>query len=331
MGARGAGLALAATLLVIAGEASAQVIVRVEDAQGRPVPGADGQLGALGASTGLDGILTFSAVPPGTHALSIRAIGYRSESREVMITGPGPVRLTVTLERIPVLLPPVVVEATRPGVFGVVSTARLDPLERAEVHLLGRRGRTLRTDSLGRFAHPEAEGPYLVRVSARGYEDVRLSVAVPEEGGRELLVQLSEARPGYQGAGNRERWMLRELGFRLAWSNPLQVLTREELARYGLRSICEVPQLAPAIRLMESQGASAVIDGDFSVPNPCAIRAHQVQLVEWGMNSCASTAMGVAQLFRTSARRMGEASGRAGVVQRRTLRCPPYLLVWLSR
>lgn len=317
-------------LLAMAGEASAQVIVQVQDEQGRPVPGADGQLGSVSASAGPDGLLTFAAVPPGPHLLTIRAIGFRPDQRELVIGAALTVRFTVTLVQMPVMLAPVVVQATRPGVYGIVSTTRLAPLVGAQVHLMGRRGRIVRTDSAGRFAHPEAFGPYMLRISAPGFEDLRLSVAVPEGEGREVLAQLNQARPGYRGASNRERWIQHELSFRLAWANPLEVLTRTELEQYGVRSICEVPQLAAAIRMMQAQRASAVIDGDFRVPDPCMIRAHQVMLVEWGANACSSTALGASELFRGANRRMPEATGQAGRARSRIGRCPPYLHLWLS-
>lgn len=327
-------LALAVLVLMAPREATAQataqVTVQVQDEQGRPVPGAAGQLGGLSATAGPDGLITFAPVTAGTHTLTIRAIGFRPDQRELVIGRELTVRFTVTLAQMPVMLAPVIVEATRPGLYGIVSTVGLQPLADAEVHLMGRRSRTVRTDSLGRFSHPDAEGPYMVRVSARGHEDLRLSVAVPEGGGREVLVQLNQARPGYRGASNRERWMHHELSFRLAWANPLNVLTRAELEQYGVRSICEVPQLAAATRMMQAQRASTVIDGDFQVPDPCMIRVHQVLLVEWGTNSCSPTAMGASELFRGANRRMPEAGGQAGRVRRQIGRCPPYLHLWLS-
>src|SRR5690606_33644929 len=133
-----------------------------------------------------------------------RFIGYRPDIRDIVVSQPGPTRLTVTLDPTPLMLPPVVVEAIRPGLFGIVSTTRLEPLPGAEIQLLGRSGRTLRADSAGHFMHPEAVGSYLVRISARGYEDRRLGVTIPEGGGQEVLIHLSDAAPGYQGASNRE-------------------------------------------------------------------------------------------------------------------------------
>lgn len=323
---------LVAGLLLMPGVAVGQGLeVRVLDERARPVEGASGQVGELRASSGADGLIRFPALLPGRYQLITRFIGYRPDIREVVVTEPGPTRATVTLDPTPMMLPPVVVEATRPGLYGIVSTTRLEPLPGAEIQLLGRSGRTIRADSAGHFMHPEAVGSYLVRISARGYEDRRLGVTIPEGGGQEVLIHLYDAAPGYQGASNREKMALFDLNFRLAWANPRQVLSRSDLERYGVRSICEVPQLTSTVTRMERMGAEALIDGDFSVPNPCSIRAHEVQVIEWGDNACASTAMGVAELFRGRNRAMPNASGRAGVVRSRAGRCPPYLSIWTAR
>ncbi|MFN2317950.1 MAG: carboxypeptidase regulatory-like domain-containing protein [Gemmatimonadales bacterium] len=321
-----------AGLLLVPGFLTAQgLTVLVVDERARPVEGAQGLVGELRANSGADGLIRFPALAPGRYRLITRFIGYRPDIREVVVTSAGPTRLTVTLDPTPLMLPPVVVEATRPGLFGIVSTTRLEPLPGAEIQLLGRRGRTLRADSAGHFMHPEAVGSYLVRISARGYEDRRLGVTVPEGGGQEVLIHLYDAAPGYQGASNQEKWNLQDLSFRLAWANPRQVLTRSDLEKYGVRSICEVPQLASTVTRMERLNAEALIDGNFAVPNPCAIRAHEVQVIEWGDNRCASTAMGIGELFRGKARAMPEASARAGVVRRRISRCLPYLSVWTAK
>jgi hypothetical protein len=323
---------LVAGSLLMPGVAAGQGLeVLVLDERARPVEGAQGQIDALRAPSGADGRIRFPALSPGRYQLITRFIGYRPDIREVVVTEPGPTRLTVTLDPTPLMLPPVIVEATRPGLYGIVSTTRLEPLPGAEIQLLGRSGRTLRADSAGHFMHPEAAGSYLVRISARGYEDRRLGVTIPEGGGQEVLIHLYDAAPGYQGASSREKWNFRDLSFRLAWANPRQVLTRSDLERYGVRSICDVPQLSSTVTRMERLNAEALIDGDFSVPNPCSIRAHEVQVIEWGDNACASTAMGVGALFRGRARPMPEATARAGAVRRRISRCLPYLTVWTAK
>lgn len=312
---------VAGWLLMPGGAAGQGLEVLVLDERARPVEGAQGQVGELRASSGADGWIRFPALAPGRYQVITRFIGYRPDIREVVVAEPGPTRLTVTLDPTPLRLPPVVVEVTRPGIYGIISTNRLEPLPGAEVILMGKRGRTVRADSAGHFIHPVAVGAYLVRFSAKGYEDLQLSVTVPEDGGRELLVHLSDARPGYRGADNRQKWNFRELSSRLARAHPRNVLTRADLDSHRFRSICDIPQVRTTVAQMERVGAETLIDGDFTVPNPCGIRAHQVQIIEWGPNVCATTPMGFMDLF----------GSRGGAVRSRAERCPPYLRVWTAQ
>ena len=313
---------LVAGWLLMPGVAAGQGLeVLVLDERARPVEGANGQVGELRASSGADGLIRFPVLSPGRYRLITRYIGYRPDIRDVVVAEPGPTRLTVTLDPSPLRLPPVVVEATRPGIYGIISTNRLEPLPGAEVILMGKRGRTVRADSAGHFMHPVAVGPYLVRFSAKGYEDLQLSVTVPEAGGRELLVHLSDARPGYWGADNNKKWNFRQLSARLARANPRNVLTRADLERYRFTSICDIPEVRITVDQMRRVGAETMIDGDFSVPDPCGFRAHLVQIIEWGPDVCANTPMGFMDRF-----------GRLdGPVRSRAERCPPYLRVWTAQ
>ncbi len=313
---------LVAGSLLIPGVATGQGLeVRVLDERARPVEGAQGQIGELRALSGADGLIRFPALLPGRYQLITRFIGYRPDIREVVVPEPGPTRLTVTLDPTPLRLPPVVVEVTRPGIYGIISTTRLEPLPGAEVILMGKRGRTVRADSAGHFMHPTAAGPYLVRFSAKGYEDLQLSVTVPEAGGRELLVHLSDARPGYWGADNNKKWNFRQLSSRLARANPRNILTRADLDRHRFTSICDIPEVRLTVDQMRRVGAETLIDGDFSVPNPCGFRAHLVQIIEWGPDVCANEPMGFMDQF----------GRRAGALRSRAERCPPYLRIWTAR
>lgn len=305
--------------------------VLVVDEHSQPIEGAVGEVSELTAVTDEEGMMYFPGLGPGRWQLHVRFIGYRPEVREVMVAGIEAVRVIVKLEPAPLYLAPVIVEATRPGVFGVVSTNRLEPIGNAEVQFIGRSGRTVRTDSAGRFMHPDARGPYMVRISARGFVERRFSLSVPDEGGREVLMTLDVAPEGYLGASNREHALFWDLTRRLAWTNPRQFLTSEDLARFGTGSICDAPQIATTVARMGRMDVDALIDGEFRVPNPCGLRSHQVQLIEWGPNACAPTAMGAMELLRDRNRLMPTASGQAGAVRRRIGQCPPYLSVWLAR
>ncbi len=307
--------------------------VLVVDQDSRPIEGAQGQVSELVATTGADGMMYFRGLPPGLWQITTRFIGFLPDVRDVTVSGSGrePTRVLVKLVPAPLRLPPVVVDATRPGLYGIVSTTRLEPLVNAEVRLLGRGPRTIRTDSAGGFMHPEAEGEYLLRVTAEGYRERRFSLNVPEGGGREVLLQLDAAEPGYQASGNRELYYLRDLSYRLAWARPNSVLNRGKLAEFGMRSVCEVPEVGSMVNRQHLRGLVTLLDGQYLVPNLCGIRADAVEIVEWGRDVCAATAGALADLFQRICNPTRQASGQAGSVRSRIRQGPAYLIVWLAR
>jgi iron complex outermembrane receptor protein len=82
---------------------------RVTDTEGQPVAGASVRIEAqfLSATTDADGRYRLVRVPPGTHTVLVRMIGYRPATREVAL-GPGAeVRLDVALEATPLRLAPI--------------------------------------------------------------------------------------------------------------------------------------------------------------------------------------------------------------------------------
>lgn len=305
--------------------------VLVVDQDSRPIEGAQGQVSELVATTGPDGMMYFRGLPPGLWQITTRYIGFLPDVRDVTVSGREPTRVLVKLVPAPLRLPPVVVDATRPGLFGIVSTTSLAPLANAEVRLLGRRARTIRTDSAGGFMHPEAEGEYLLRVTAEGYRERRFSLAVPEDGGREVLVQLDAAEPGYQASGNRELYFLSDLSYRLAWARPNSVLNRGAMAAYGMQSVCEVPEVGSVVNRQHLRGLVTLLDGQFVVGNLCGIRADAVEIVEWGRDVCAGSAGALADLFQGLCNPRREASGRLGSTRSRIRQGPAYLIIWLAR
>ncbi len=300
--------------------------VLVVDQDSRPIEGAQGIVNRMVATTGADGMLYFPGLAPGQYQLATRSVGYRMDVRQVEVTGEVTTRVIVKMMRLPLRLPPVIVSAVRPGLYGVVSNTRLEPLAGVEVRLLGRGGRTIRTDSAGRFSHPGAMGAYLVRFSAKGHEERRFGVTVPDEGGQEMLVQLGDD-PSYEGPSNQQRYMERAQSYLIAWSNRRNALTRSDLAQYGTRSICDVPAIRTAMR----QATRGPMD------RACAVRANEVELVVWGANSCFipstdESTLAVAQSFRPR-----NATGPDGVIRNSmgerppSRSCPPYFRVFAGQ
>jgi hypothetical protein len=315
-----------AGLLAQGGGLAVQLAVLVVDQDSRPIEGAQGIVNRLVATTGPDGMLYFAGLAPGQYQLTTRAVGYRVDVQQVAVTDQVTTRVIVKLLPMPLRLPPVIVSAVRPGLYGVVSNTRLEPLIGVEIRLLGRSGRTIRTDSAGRFSYPKARGAYLVRFSAKGHEERRFGVTVPDEGGQEMLVQLGDD-PSYEGASNQQRFAERAQQAVIAWSNRRNALTRTDLARYGSSSICDVPAIRAAMR----RATRGPMD------RACAVRANEVELVVWGANSCFipstdESTLAVAQSFRPR-----NATGPGGVIRNSmgerppSRSCPPYFRVFAGQ
>jgi hypothetical protein len=273
---------LAGYLLTPALAVAQGVVVTVLNEHGQPVEGVAGQVGDLLATSGSDGLIYFLGLAPGRYHLTMRIPGYHPDLRNVVVTDGAPVRLTVRLNSASRAQRPVVSEGTSPGLRGLVTDAHMQPIRGAEVQLLGRGGGVLLTDSAGGFHALDAEGTYMVRVVAPGFRESRFSVTIAgRDAGVEALVPLLPADATYTGTSNAEQLLLRQLGRRLAAARPQPHLSREELAAYGFRSLCEVPQVAARMRRVGGAELSGWEDGERLI-NVCTVRANEAELVEVG-------------------------------------------------
>lgn len=258
------------------------VVVMVLDEHGQPVEGVDGQVGDLLATSGSDGQIFFLGMEPGRYQLTLRIAGYHPDLRTVVVPAGSPLRLTARLNPASRAQRPMVAEGTSPGLHVMVKDAALQPIPDAEVHVLGRRGGVERVDEAGRVQWPDAEGAYLVRVTAPGFRESRFSTTVQAgRAGQEALVWLVRADTAYRGTSNAELLLLRQLGRRLSAARPHQRLTRAELEAYGFRSLCTIPQLEARMRRASRVELSGLEDGHRLV-NVCLLRANEVELVEVG-------------------------------------------------
>lgn len=258
------------------------VVVTVLNEHGQPVEGVAGQVGDLLATSGSDGLIFFLGLEPGTYQMTMRIPGYHPDLRNVEVTAGPPVRLTVRLNSAARAQRPVISEGVSPGLRGLVTNPAMRPIAGAEVHLFGRRGAVLSTDSAGGFHARDAEGTYMVRVVAPGFRESRFSVAISGgDAGMEALVPLLPADASYTGTSNAEQLLLRQLGRRLGATRPQPHLHREELAAWGFRSLCEVPEVAARRRRMSGAVLSGWENGE-RVINVCTMRANEAELVEIG-------------------------------------------------
>jgi hypothetical protein len=213
----------------------------VRDTAGAPLPGADILLGSRKAVTNELGVFRIDSLPVGEYPLTIRMVGYEPVRSRVAVVAAEPTELEYLMVPTPFLLDPVIVEGRRTGIWGVVGDTAYRAAPGATVQVLGTRGGTMQTDSMGRFGFPEADrGPYMVRVTMPGYAERLFLVELTRGEGRELAVMLTPGR----AAGNRAEWALHALEETLVWGEPRLRLTRSELARYGTLSLCNLPRIA---------------------------------------------------------------------------------------
>lgn len=323
------GLTVAVWLMGVGSLPAQGVVVLVVDEQSRPLEGALGQVHDLLATSGRDGMMYFLGLAPGQYQLTVRFIGYHPDLRNVVVTAGAPSRILVKMNPAPVLLPPVVVEAVRPGVFGVVSDDQLRPLAGAAVELLGRRGRTATADSLGEFSFPLAAGVNMLRVTYPGHYERRFAVTVPDGGGQEVLVQLPPADARFRETGVLARQALLDLRERLSWGRRRDLMTREDLANFASGSICDMPVLNTVVR--NQRGTTlGLVDGWQVTWNVCSFRTDEVDLVEWGDSVCGDPTGMLARMFAASCQFIREEGGTVarGRVFNSAREVPGYIIVW---
>jgi hypothetical protein len=117
----------------------------------------------------------------------------------------------------------------------------------------------------------------MVRVKRTGFATKMVSISIPPDSGRKLLIWLYAAR---RGATPHEEWAARELGFRLdtataAWS---KVFTREDIMNFPSD---ELTQLARAGSISAVDGnCPALIDGGPTTLPLRSLRAEDLEMVE---------------------------------------------------
>jgi hypothetical protein len=164
----------------------------VRDTAGAPLGGVDVFLGPRQTTTNAQGLFRVDSLRPGQYVIMIRLVGYSPIRSRVTVAAAGPTALEYVLVPAPVMLPNIVVEGHRTGIYGTVGDPSLHAAVGARVQVLGAQGGEALTDSLGRFAFPNADrGAYLVRVTFPGYYERRMTLELTRGEGRELAVVLS--------------------------------------------------------------------------------------------------------------------------------------------
>jgi hypothetical protein len=198
----------------------------VTDAERRPVEDAEVRIGKLDRSTrtGRNGMFRFDSIADGKHELRVRRLGYEPQSRTVTVREAGG-SVVFSLKAAPHRLAPVVTSISRGGLGGFVLDSSSRPVQGAVVSVFGGTARTV-TDSAGEFFVDVRPGTFMVRVTSKGFASRLVSVTVPNDSGRQIVIGLV---PG-KGSSAREEIEMDNLRRRLVWRvSPAAVFGREKL------------------------------------------------------------------------------------------------------
>jgi hypothetical protein len=177
-----------------------------------------------------DGSFRFDDLKPGKYKLRARKLGYYPQARDVTVGDRGGAT-AFYLVRNSFALPPIVSSAPRGGLSGVVGDTSFNIIEGATVWVLAS-DRRAQSDSTGAFHLDLNPGRHMVRVERAGYAPRLLSVTIPSDSGRRVVVWLA---PAGEGTRRREQQAILELSMRLTRRNPVwsKVYTREDIQRSG--------------------------------------------------------------------------------------------------
>lgn len=250
----------------------------VTDTSGNGIDSADVLIANLRrhVATDTDGAFKFTDVRPGTYNVSVRRVGYYPQARTVVVDTAGG-SVAFVLLRNAVGLAPVVTSAARGGLSGVVGDTAYGALAGAEVRVIAG-DRQAVSDSLGAFYIDLKPGRYALRVSRPGFTPRLVSVTVPRDSGRRVVVWLTPSSPASAG---REAWAMDSLQQRLLHRNPVhsRIYTREDILR---TSMTEATQLATtgAVQPVDAT-CEAIVDGNLQHRTPLWVfAAADIEMME---------------------------------------------------
>jgi hypothetical protein len=269
----------------------------VRDTAGAPLEGAELLFGNRSVSTNAQGAYRIDSLRIGNVFLTVRFAGYVPIRATIRIEPTRPNDLSFVMTRAPFLLPPIVTEVRRTGIYGAVGDTFQRPLRGVRVQVAGVNGGVKFTDSLGAFAFPAADrGAYLVRMTYPGFGERRFPVELNPGEGRQIVAVLSPSRVS---ASREDDQVFDDLRRRLAFGLRRNFLTPDELTRYGSQGLCEIPRIFAMVGRF-STTTTVLLNGtttlyNFPVSSLCAWRADDVSLVEFGADVCADVTGTIAQ------------------------------------
>ncbi|HEX8945850.1 MAG TPA: carboxypeptidase-like regulatory domain-containing protein [Gemmatimonadaceae bacterium] len=249
----------------------------VSDTLGNPVDSVEVFITSLKRRTmsTADGAFRFDDLKAGTYDVTTRRLGFLPQLRRVNVGGQGG---TTTFSLIPYMrgLPPVVSAAARGGLSGVIGDTAYNIVAGAQISVMASDRRAV-SDSTGAFFLDLKPGRHLVRVKAPGFASRLVSVTIPNDSGRRMVVWLS---PSTRGESAREEWAMDGLNERLMRRNPVwsTIYSREDIIRMGMTDAAQIATIAARKRVDES--CPAIIDGGPRTAPIWAFAASDIETIE---------------------------------------------------
>lgn len=249
----------------------------VTDTSGTPVDSVEVFIASLKrrAMSGPDGAFRFDDLKPGTYALSARRLGYLPQLQKVKVGDDGG---TTAFSLVPYMrgLPPVVSSSSRGGLSGVIGDTAYNIVAGADVTVLASDHRAV-SDSTGSFFIDLRPGRYMVRVKRPGYSPRLVSVTIPNDSGRRMVVWLSPAGPG---GSNHEEWAMDSLAERLLRRNPVwsTIYSREDINKMGMTDAAQLATIGARKRVDDN--CPAIIDGGPRTAPIWAFAASDIETME---------------------------------------------------
>lgn len=284
---------------VLAQQPMQSVVGVVRDSSGAPLAGAEVLIGIRRAETNPQGAFRIDSLRPGRYNVTVRLIGFNPVRSRLAVVESEPTQVEYLLLQAPALLPTMIVEGHRAGIFGSVGDTGYRAIIGARVQIVGPHSGEVRSDSVGHFAFPATlGGQYLVRVTFPGYTERRFLVELKKGSGRELGVLLAPFRDRPSQADDVA---LEEVGKRLAAGLRRERMISPDLERYSSMPLCEVPQIRAEIGRDLSVPILFVLNGTSADKNAdlgrlCAWRADEVEFVEFGVDVCRDVTLTLPQL-----------------------------------
>ncbi|MEP6620605.1 MAG: carboxypeptidase-like regulatory domain-containing protein [bacterium] len=295
----------------------------VRDGAEVPLAGADVAVGAHHATTNAQGAFRVDSLTAGQYPLTVRLLGYAPVHSHVVVLEQEPTLVELYLARAAIRLSPMVVEASRAGIFGTVGDTAYHIADGARVQLLGPHRTEVRTDSRGKFGFPGVgDGQYMVRVTYPGFTERRLSVELKDGKGQELAILLS---PTTEPLSFRDEGPLQDLGGRLAFGARRFQMSSNEMSAAAELNVCEMPRLRSEI----GERTTLVVNGlityrDYAFSSLCSWRVSEVELVEFGRDVCADVTRSLEHLLNVNCQIKGRSTPRSTT----TIVPTSYVVIW---